>query len=452
LSANIENVGVNTAKLTLAIPPETLEAAADKVFQRNRGRFSVPGFRPGKAPRKFVERFYGAGILREEAAEESARKALYDFLENAELDVISYSDVKIGETVSDGELPVTVTLYLRPDVSIVDYKGLKYPKHPADVSDEDIAAAIDRDREENARVVSVDDRPARLGDKAVIDFEGFVYNTAFPGGKAEDYSIKLGSGTFIAGFEDQIVGHEIGDSFDILVKFPDDYGKGGPSEDLAGKPARFETRLKALSYDELPEPDDDFARDISEFDTFAEYRDSVRARLQKDKDDHAREHTERRLMRTLVEKTQFEVPPDMVMRQAESEDESFRGRLANQGMTPEMFYKSTGTSEETVRRARIGDAYERVKSAFILSLIAEAEGIGVTDEELSDHLDELAAANGMTRKRVEEGLKEDDYDAIRDMLKNRKAMDAVLSCAEETDEILGDEDSDGHDHGEEENE
>ena len=408
--------------LEFSVDKETFDKAVNKVYKKQVGSINVPGFRKGKAPRSVIERMYGKGVFYEDAANELIPDAYEEAVKAADITPVGRADFDIKE-IGDNGIVFTATVPVKPAVEIEGYMGLEVAKTVEAVTTEEVDRELDVIRERNSRETEVTDEAAEMGNNVKIDFCGSVDGVAFEGGEAKDYSLKLGSGSFIPGFEEQIAGHKIGETFDVNVTFPEDYH----AEELAGKAAVFATKLNAISKVELPELDDDFAKDVSEFDTFAEYRADIEAKIQKRHDDAAESAFEETIIKALTEKLGGEEIPE-AMFEAETENllRDYDNRLRMQGLDLMTYFKYTGLDLDKMRAQLRPQAESYVKIRLALEKIAELEGYAVTDEELDAEYTRLAEAYNMEADKIKEMIPSDSVSAD---LKVKKAMDAVKAAA-----------------------
>lgn len=390
-------VDTNRYELTINVPADEFDAAVEKVFKRESKKITIPGFRKGKAPRAFVEKYYGEQVFYEDAINLVYPSALESAVEEAGLklieDHIGFDLLESGKG-KDLLFKVTVTTY--PEVTIEGYKGIEIVKKPVEVTEEDIDAELVKVQDRNSRMVTVEDRAAQNGDTVEIDFEGFVDGVAFEGGKAENFNLTLGSGQFIPGFEDQVVGHNTGDEFDVNVTFPEDYH----AEELKGKPAVFKIKLHEIKAKELPEIDDDFIKDISEFDTVEAYRADVKEKLTASRQKQAENDADNQLIDALVEKLQGEIPEAMYQNRINDDIREFSYRLQSQGLDLKTYMQYTGMDEKSIRDSFKPQAERQVKVRLALEKIAELENIVPTEEEIEAEYTKIADAYQMDVEKV----------------------------------------------------
>ncbi len=386
----------NVREIEFDIAPDVFEAAVTKMFKKNSAKITIPGFRKGKAPRHIIEKMYGKGVFYEDAINEVLPEAYDDAMKEAALDVVGRPEFDIVSIDENGVL-MKATVYVRPEVDIKNYKGIEVTKTVTAVTDEEVDAEIERVRDRNARQIEITDRPAQNGDSVNFDFDGYVDGKAFDGGKSEGFDLVLGSGQFIPGFEDQIVGHSIGDNFDVNVTFPEDYH----AKELAGKEAVFKCVLHGIKFSEKPELDDEFAKDVSEFDTLAEYKADIKAKLEKRNEDIADKAVEEQIMNALDEALEAEIPPVMIDEEAENFLRDYDNRLRSQGMDLNTYLKYTGMTLDDTRAQFRPMAEKQVKTRLALEKIVELEKIEATDEEIDAEYQRIADSySGVTLEQV----------------------------------------------------
>ena len=411
----------NEVELIIEVAPEEFEAAVNKAFIKNKNRIAVPGFRKGKAPRRIIEKMYGVEIFHSDALDAILPDVLTFAMKNTDLEIVGYpkiSDIDIKD--NNGGADITMIAAVHPEVTLGKYKGLTAPKPEVDIPAHEIDAEIASMRVRNARIEKAD-RPAAHGDIAVINFEGFVDNIAFEGGKGENYELELGSGTFIPGFEEKVEGMEIGEERDIDLVFPENY-----KEDLAGKPVVFKVKLNEVKEKSLPDLDDEFAKDVSEFDTLQEYKDDIKNRLQKTRQQDVDETFENILMEKVVDSMEAEVPEAMIEEQMESSMNNFTRQISTYGMEPEKYMQMMGISPEDFKERMRLTSERQVKVALALEKIAELEGIEIKDSEIEDEYKEASERYGMEIDKLKESV--DVEDITRD-LKLRAAAKIVIDSA-----------------------
>lgn len=411
----------NLYEIEFDVDKATFDAAIEKVYRKEVKKINVPGFRKGKAPRSVIERMYGKGVFYEDAVNEIIPDAYEAAIKEAALKVVSRPEFDIV-TIDDNGVVLKAKFYVKPDVEIKDYKGIEVEKNVKEVTDEDVANDIDRVRQRNARTVDVTDRAVQDGDIANIDYEGFCDGVAFDGGKAEGYDLTIGSGSFIPGFEEQIIGHNIGEKFDITVKFPEEYH----SNDLAGKDAIFKISLNGIKFNQLPELDEEFVKDVSEFDTVDEYKADVKAKLEKKNEQDADNAVEAQIIDALINSLVADIPEAMYEAEAENFVRDYDSRLRMQGLDLATYCKYTGQTLEALREQFKPMAERQVKTRLALEKIVELEGLDATSEEIDAEYANLATAYGMEADKVKELV---EADAIKADLCVKKAVDFVKANA-----------------------
>ena len=413
------NTAVNTYSIEFAFSAEEFENAVADAYNRRKKNITVPGFRKGKAPRKVIETHYGEGVFYEDAVNSLYNRNIADVVEKTGLDVVDVENTEVVEVNKETGVKFKADLITKPVAEISDYKGLEVKKTTKTVDDAAIDAEIDKVRNRNARSITVEDRAAEKGDTAVIDFEGFLDGVAFEGGKGEKFPLELGSGSFIPGFEDQVVGKNIGEEFEVNVTFPEHY----QAENLAGKPAVFKCKLHELKAKELPAVDDDFVKDVSEFDTLDEYKADIRTRLEKNAADEASTNLDNALVDALLTKLQAEVPQVMYQRRI---DDIVREWSSRNRIRVEDYLKYTGISMDQFRANFTEVAKRQVDLRLALEKIAELENIAISDEDVEKEYSEMAEQYKMDVDKVKSAV---PADAVKNDLKIEKALDLVRDSA-----------------------
>ncbi len=425
MAVKCEEVEKNLSKLTFEVSAEDFEKAIDEVYKKNKSKFNIPGFRKGKAPKSVVIKYYTKAVFYDDALNSVLPGAYEDALKESGLDVVARPEFDVEE-IKDGE-PVVFTALVttRPEVKLGEYKGIKVPKIDYNVSDEDVEKDIEATQKRNARLVSIDDRAVEKGDIAVIDFEGFVDGTAFEGGKGEDYELEIGSNTFIPGFEDQLIGANVNDLVDVNVKFPEEYH----AEELKGKDALFKVTVKEIKVRELPELDDDFASEVSDFDTMDEYRADVRAKLEEKAKEKAETETHNAVVDKAIENAEFEVPAAMIDNQVDNMIRDFATRLSYQGMNLEMYLKYTGQDLDAMKAAYRPAAEKQVNAGLVLDAIAAAEGIEPTPEEVEMNLVDMAKKYNMELDKLKELISDAEMEGIKKEMVISKTIEMLANNA-----------------------
>lgn len=413
----------NEVKLSFTIEASKFEEAIQKVYVKSAKYFNIPGFRKGKAPYKIVEKQYGAQIFYEDAFNEVAGEVYEKELTDAKIEAVSRPEIDIIQMEKGKDLIFTAVVQTKPEVTLGKYKGIELKKVEYNVEEKDIDHEIGHMQERNARLVNVEDRPVEKNDTTVIDFEGFVDGVAFEGGKAENHELVIGSNTFIPGFEDQIIGMKIGEEKDINVTFPEEYF----SKDLAGKPAVFKVKLHEIKKKELPVVDDEFAKDVSEFDTIKELKDSIKEKLEEENKNKAKYETEEEAIKTVCDNTEIDIPSGMVETETDNMIKDIEQRLMYQGLNFAQYLQMMGKTEEDMRKEMKEQAERQVKTKLVLGAIVEAEKIEATDEEVKAKLEEMATMYGKDAKDLEANESLKAY--IAESVKTEKAINFIVDNA-----------------------
>lgn len=427
MSLQVEKLEKNMAKLTIEVSAEDFDAAIQKAYLKNKGKISIPGFRKGKAPRKMIEKMYGAGIFYEDAVNALIPDKYAEEADNCDLEIVSQPKIDVVQVEAGKPFIFTAEVALKPEVTLGEYKGIEVEKQNVEVTDEEVQAEVDKERENNSRVIDVDDRAVENGDIVKLDFEGFVDGVAFEGGKGENHELTIGSGSFIPGFEEQLVGAVIGEEKEVNVTFPEEYH----SADLAGKAAVFKCTVNEIKVKELPEADDDFAQDVSEFDTLDEYKEDIRKRLTEQKEKEAKSAKEIAVVAKIVENAQMEIPDAMVDEQVRQMADDFARRIQSQGLTVEQYFQFTGMTAEKLLEQMRPDALKRIQNSLVLEAVAEAEQIEVSEERFEEELTKMAESYGMELDKLKEMVSEDMKDQIKKDLAVQAAVDLVRDAAAE---------------------
>lgn len=427
MSVQVEKLEKSMAKLTIEVSAEELEKAIQGAYQKNKSKISVPGFRKGKVPRQMIEKMYGKEVFYEDAANALIPDAYEAALDECNEDIVSSPSIDVVQIEAGKPFIFTAEVALKPEIKLGKYKGVKVDKTEAEVSEEEIEAELNKERENNARNIEVTDRAVKDGDMTVLDFEGFVDGTAFEGGKGENYSLTIGSGSFIPGFEEQLIGAEIGKETEVNVTFPEDY----QAEDLKGKAAVFKCTIKEIKEKELPELDDEFAGEVSEFETLAEYKADIKGKLEERKAKEAKEAKEAAVIEAIVKDSDIEIPEPMLATQQKQMVDEFAQRIQMQGLSIDQYFQFTGSSYEQMLEQVKPQAEARIKSRLVLEAIAKAEGIEVSDEDYEAELKVMADAYQMEVDKVKELLPEKSVVQIKEDLAVRKAADFAVENAKE---------------------
>lgn len=427
MSLTVENLEKNMAKLTITVPAADFEQAMKESYNKQKGKISVPGFRKGKVPQTYLEKMYGPEMFYEDAANSCMENSYPGALDECELDVVSRPEIDITQMEKGKDFIYTATVAVKPEVTLGEYKGVEIEKVDVEVTDEDVQAELLNVQKQNARNIPVEDRAAKLDDEVTIDFEGFVDGEAFEGGKGENYQLTLGSHSFIDTFEDQIVGKTVGEEFDVNVTFPEDY----QAADLAGKPAVFKCKLNGIKETELPELDDEFASEVSEFDTLDEYKADLKATLQVKKEKAAKNTKEGLVIDKIIENAQMELPEPMIETQKEQMLDEFAQQISYQGLSIEQYFQFTGMTKEKFLETATPEAERRIKSRLVLEAIAKTEDIQVSEEELNEELKKMAEMYQMDLEQLTGLVGDSEKDAIKQDIAVQKAVDLVAEAAVE---------------------
>ena len=420
-SLKSKEIEKNKYEFQFVIDKESFDAETNRVYRKNVGKINVPGFRKGKAPRHIIEKMYGSAVFYDEAIDNLLPEAYSKALAETKLEVVSRPELDVV-SIDENGVTIKAAVYTKPEVKISEYKGLEVEREAVAVTDEDIDKDIDATRERNSRMLTVEDRSAQNGDEATIDFEGFLEGVAFEGGKGEKYPLKLGSGSFIPGFEEQIIGHKPGEEFEITVKFPDDYG----AENLAGKETVFKIKLHELKVKELPEVDDEFVKDVSEFDTVAEYREDVKKKITERREKEAERKFEHDVLKALLEKTEVDIPSVMIEQEIDSYVRDYEYRLKSQGGSLDMYYKYTGMTPEKFRESFKEEAEDQVKTRLALGEVAKKEKIKALKKDIDAEYKKIAEGYNVDVETVKNSISEEQ---VSEDIVLRKASEFIRDNA-----------------------
>ncbi len=427
MSLQVEKLEKNMAKLTIEVSAEELEKALESAYQKNKNKMSIPGFRKGKVPRKMIEQMYGAAVFYEDAANEIIPDAYEKALAECSEEVVSSPTIDVVQIEKGKPFIFTAEVALKPEVTLGKYKGVKVEKTEVTVTEEEIAAQIEKERENSARTITVTDRAVKDGDITTLDFEGFVDGVPFEGGKGGDYPLTIGSGSFIPGFEEQLIGAEIGKETEVNVTFPADYH----SADLAGKAAVFKCTVKEIKKKELPELDDEFASEVSTFDTLAEYKEDVKKTLEQQKADAAKSAKEEAVIGAVIEDAKMEIPDAMVETEQRQMVDEFAQRMQMQGLTMEQYMQFTGTNPQMLLEQAKPQALKRIQSRLVLEAVAKEENLAADDAEYEAEIKDMAEKYQMEPDKIQEMLGERGSRQVREDLAIRKAVDFLVEHAKE---------------------
>ena len=427
MSLQVEKMEKNMAKLTIEVSAEDLEKAMQSAYQKAKGRISIPGFRKGKAPRKMIEQMYGKGIFLEDAVNALIPEHYSKALSECELEIVSQPQIDVTQMEPGKALIFTAEVAVKPEVTLGEYKGVEVPKAEIEVTEEEIEAAIKREQEKNSRTITVEDRAAEEGDIVTIDFEGFVDGEVFEGGKGEAYPLTIGSHTFIPGFEEQLVGAKTGDHVEVNVTFPEEY----QAKELAGKAAVFQCDVKKIEAKELPELNDDFAKDVSEFDTLAEYKEDVKKNLTESKEKEALRAKEDAAIEKIIENAEMEIPEAMLDTQCRQMMDDFGRRMQSQGLSMEQYFQFTGQTAEKMMEDMKPQALKRIQTRLVLEKIVEVENIQPTEEEVNEEISKMAAMYKMEADKLKELVGEREMEQMKKDMAVQKAVTFVAEAAKE---------------------
>lgn len=426
MNSKLEKLGNNTVKLEITVPAKNFQEALVKAYNKNVGKFNIPGFRKGKAPMAIIERYYGTGVFYEDAVNFICDETYPKAVEENNIKPVDYPEIDIVQLGKDVDFIYTAKVTVKPEVKLGEYKGIEVKKIEYPVTDEDVDAEINSMREKNARIMPKEDGKIENGDIAVIDFEGFIDGTAFEGGKGENYELTIGSGTFIPGFEEQLIGAGAGETVDVNVTFPEDYRE----ESLKGKPALFKVTVKEIKFKELPELDDEFVKDVSEFNTLDELKADIRQKHQEANASRAKREYEDEVVKKAVEAAEVDIPDIMVEKEIDYMLKDLDYRLRYQGLNIERYTEIMGTTKEALRNDFKEIAANRVKTNLVLEAIAKAENIKVSDEDIEKRAEEIAKYYGSKDiEKMKQTILKAEKSIIEDELVNNKVIEFLASSS-----------------------
>lgn len=425
MSLQVEKLEKNMAKLTIEVPAEEFDAAIKNAYNKNKNKFSIPGFRKGKAPLAMLEKMYGAGIFYEDAANEVIDASYPKAAEESKEEIVSTPEIKVTQIEKGKAFIYEATVALKPEVTLGEYKGVEVKKAEAVVTDEDVENELTAARKKNGRLIDVEDGAIEDGDNTIIDFTGYIDDKTFDGGAGTDYPLVIGSHSFIEGFEDQLIGKKKGETCDVNVTFPAEYH----ADELAGKPAKFVVTIKEVKRNELPELNDEFASEVSDFDTLDEYKADIRKKLQEKKEQDAKVENENNVIEKVVENAQMELPQPMVDTQAREMVENYARRLQSQGLNINDYMKYTGMTPEKLMEQMRPEAEKRIKTRLVLEKVVEVENVEVSDEKLDEQINEIAASYKLESAKLKEMMGEREKEQIREDLKVQAAIDLLVEQA-----------------------
>ena len=427
MSLQVENLEKNMAKLTIEASAEDFEAALEKAYQKNKNKINVQGFRKGKAPRSIIEKMYGASIFYEDAANELIPEAYEKAAEESGLEIVSRPDIDVVQIEKGQPFIFTAEVAVKPEVTLGSYKGIEVEKKEAEVTEDEIMAQINKEREQNSRTITVEDRAVQDGDIAVVDYEGFVDGVPFEGGKGENHSLTIGSHSFIDTFEEQLIGKTAGEEAEVNVTFPEEYH----AAELAGKPALFKVTVKEIKVKELPELDDDFAQDVSEFDTLDEYKESIKATIKENKEKDLKTAKENEVVDKIIEGATMDIPEPMINAQVNQMADDFAQRVQYQGLSLEQYFQFTGMDAKKFVESLRPQALKRIQSRLVLEAIAKAEQIEVSEEDMEKELNNMASMYQMEEDKLKELIGEKEKEQIKADIAVQKAVDLIVAEAKE---------------------
>ena len=425
MSLQVEKLEKNMAKITVEVPSEQFEKALTAAFNKNKSRFNIPGFRKGKAPQAMVEKMYGVEVLYEDAINEALDATYGDAVTESGLEVVSRPEIDVVQVEKGKELIYTATVAVKPEVTLGEYKGIEVEKASAEVTDEDIEAELKKVQEQNSRLITVEDRAVEDGDQTVIDFEGSVDGTPFEGGKGEDYPLTIGSHSFIDTFEEQLIGKNIGEECEVHVTFPEEYH----AKELAGKPAVFKVTVKEIKRKELPELNDEFAGEVSEFETLEEYKNDVKSKLSLKKQKDAATENENHVVDKVVENAQMDIPEPMIDSQVNNMVNDYARRMQSQGLSLEQYMQFTGMTIETLKEQMKPQAVKRIQTILVLEAIVKAENITVSDEAVEKEIADMAESYKMEVAQIKEYMGENGIEQMKEDLAVQEAVDFLVAEA-----------------------
>ena len=425
MSVQVEKLEKNMAKLTVEVSAEDFKAAIKKAYNKTKNRFAIPGFRKGKASQAVIEKMYGEAVFYEDAADEAINSTYAEAMKESGLDIVSRPEITVEQIGKDQAFIYSALVAVKPEVTLGEYKGVEVEKADAAVTAEDVEAELKRVQEQNARLLTVEDRPVADGDQTVIDFEGFVDGKGFEGGKAEDYPLTIGSHSFIDTFEEQLIGKNIGEECEVNVTFPTEYH----AAELAGKPAMFKVTVKEIKVKELPALDDEFASEVSEFDTLDEYKQDIEKKLQERKEKAAASQNEDRVVAKVVENAAMEIPEKMIDAQVDNMLRETAQRMQSQGLSMDLYMKYTGMTADQMKDQMRPEAVKRIQTRLVLEAVVKAENIETSEEKLDEEIAKMAEAYKMEADKLKSYMTDSDKDQMKQDLAVQAAVDLLVSEA-----------------------
>lgn len=427
MSLAVENLEGSMAKLTITVPAEEFTKAVTAAYNKNKNKFQVPGFRKGKVPMTYIEKMYGPAVFYEDAANDLINRYYPEEVENCDLDIVSRPEIDVEQVEKGKDFIFTALVAVKPEITLGDYKGIEIEKIDDEVTEDDVMTEIRKTQKENSRMNPVSDRPAKMDDEVTINFDGYIDGVPFDGGKGENYSLVLGSHTFIDTFEDQLVGKEIGDNVDVNVTFPEDY----QAADLAGKAALFKVEILGIKEVELPELDDEFASEVSSFETFEEYKEDTRKILEVKKKEEVEKKKESKIIEKLIESSTIDIPEPMITYNQEKMLEDFEQRLSYQGLKMEQYLQFTQQTREAMMESVKPEAIRRIQSSLVVEAVAKAEKIEASDEELNEELERIASMYQLEVDKFRELVGDKEIEAIKMDVCMKKAMKLLAAECKE---------------------
>lgn len=431
MSLKVDILEGSMAKLTIEASPEKLEEELEKAYQKNKKSISLQGFRKGKVPRALVEKMYGPDIFYEDAANAIIPSAYEEAMKESELDIVSMPEIDVVQIEKGKPFIFTAEVAIKPEVTLGEYKGLEVETSKISISEEEVKAELDKVVEQNARMINVDDRPVEEGDITSIDFDGYVDGEQFEGGKAENYSLTIGSKSFIDGFEEQLIGKNVGEEVEVNVTFPEQY----QAEELQGKDALFKVKINEIKEKELPELDDELAKDVSEFDTLEEYKEDIKKGLLEEKEKNAKRIKEDKVVDLIIDNTEIDIPEAMIKTQARQILDEFGQRMQYQGISIEQYYQFTGTNEAQLLEQMNPQAVKRIQTRLVLEEIVKVEDIKVSEEEFATEFEKLAETYQMELDKINEMIGESEKEQMRLDISVQKAIDLVVEASVEVEVV-----------------
>lgn len=427
MSLSVEKLEGSMAKLTIEVPAEEFSKAMTEAYKKNKNKFAVPGFRKGKVPQAYIEKMYGAGVFYEDAANALINEYYPKEIENCEEEIVSRPEIDVEQIEKGKSFIFTATVALKPEITLAEYKGVEIEKIDSEVTDAEVMAEILKDQKENSRSIAVEDRAAALDDEVNIDFEGFIDGVAFEGGKGDSYKLTLGSHSFIDTFEDQIVGKNIGEEFDVNVTFPEDY----QAKELAGKPAVFKVKLNSINAIELPELDDEFASEVSSFETFAEYKEDKKKTLEVKKEKAVLSEKQEKLVQKIAEASTVDIPEAMIEYNQEKMVDEFAQRLMYQGLQLEQYLSLMQMTKEAFMEQIKPDAIKRIKSTLVLDAVVAKEDIKASDEQVDEEIQNMASMYQMKPEELKEMMGDRELEAVKKDIAAKEALKLIVDNCKE---------------------